>query len=648
MITGVMLTAANGQVVAAISNAGYHVEIACGGIHTEDDMVTKLYALADLLELGRGITLNCIFGNPKQWNFQLQVLLRLRHEGLPIVGLSISGDVPSFDKALEIINALRDAGIRHVSFKPNTVRAIRHVISIAQASNNFYIVLQWTGDQSGGHHSFEGFYQPILETYGAIRACENIVLIAGSGFGNIESSLSYMTGDWSVSFESALMPFDGIMFALSDIAAQEAVAALAVKKLIAVAPGVSETEWQQTYDGTSNNAISATIENGELDHILMTRYIAFVRDMYRDILNQPRSQQLELLLAHKDKIISRLNNDYMRPWFGQKIEGRVADLEQMTYVEVISRAVELMYAKHQKRWVHKSYFRLVVDFINRSERQLCTPDQSAPLTALLDKVEPVCYVDVVSEIYPKFKTRLLSSEDVQFFVYLCKRQGQKPPPFVPVLDAEFGDLLLKDTIFQPEYLELANGQNSQRVGVQQSHDAAQYLTRTNEPVKGIIDGVYQGHIPALLRQLHSGDEASVPVVEYIGAEFDSANDIISGLTSMNETSTERVFRLPNTAKQLPNIDSWLQALAGPRKSWLRALLTAPVIAQKSRFVDNYVRRMLRARPGRVATVHLADNKPLSLDIVNSTGALELELQCNDADQISMAVYHKTLSTAITK
>ncbi|KAJ1755699.1 hypothetical protein LPJ54_006945, partial [Coemansia sp. RSA 1824] len=318
--------------------------------------------------------------------------------------------------------------------------------------------------------------------------------------------------------------------------------------------------------------------------------------MYRDILNQPRNQQLELLLAHKDRIIPRLNNDYMRPWFGQKIDGRVADLGQMTYVEVISRAVELMYDKHQKRWVHKSYFRLVVDFINRSERQLCTPDQSAPLTALLDKVEPVCYVDVVSEIYPEFKTRLLSSEDVQFFVYLCKRPGQKPPPFVPVLDTDFGDLLLKDTVFQTVNFELANGQNSQRIGVQQSHDAAQYLTRTDEPVKGIIDDVYQGLIAALLRQLHSSDEASVPVVEYIGAEPDSANVIISGLTSVNETSTERVFRLPNTAKQLPNIDSWLQALAGPRKSWLRALLTAPVIAQKSRFVDNYVRRMLRARP----------------------------------------------------
>ncbi|KAJ2537654.1 hypothetical protein GGF49_006266, partial [Coemansia sp. RSA 1853] len=117
---------------------------------------------------------------------------------------------------------------------------------------------------------------------------------------------------------------------------------------------------------------------------------------------------------------------------------------------------------------------------------------------------------------------------------------------------------------------------------------------------------------------------------------------------MTETSTERVFRLPDNAKQLPDIDSWFQALAGPCKSWLRALLTTPVIAQKARFVDNYVCRMLRARPGRVVTVHLADNKPLSLDIVNSTGAPELELQCNDTGQILMTAYHKTLSSAITK
>ncbi|KAJ2495943.1 fatty acid synthase alpha subunit Lsd1, partial [Coemansia sp. RSA 1972] len=633
MVAGVMLTTANEQCVAAISNAGYHVETACGEMHTEDDMVAKLYALADLLESGCGITLNCLFGNPKQWDSQFQVLLRLRREGLPIVGLSISGDVPPFDKSLEIINALRDAGIRHISFKPSTVRAIRHVINIAQTSNDFPIALQWAGGQGGGGHSFEDFYQPILETYGDIRDCENITLIAGSEFGDTDSSLLYMTGDWSVSFGSAPMPFDGIMLEPQGIMAQEAATALAANILVD--------------NGASNNPVSAITENGELDHMLATRHTTFVHDMYRDILSHPRNQHLELLLEHKDTIISRLNNDYMRPWFGQKSDGRVVDLEQMTYIEVISRAVELMYDNHHKRWIHRSYFRLVVDFINRSERQFYTSVLRAPLSALLDKVEPICYVNAVSEIYPEFKTQLLSSEDVQFFVYLCKRQGQKPPPFVSVLDADFGDLLLKDTAFQPDSFKPTSGQNPQQEGIQQSYAAAQCLTMAGKPVKDILDGVYQGHIAALLKQLHNGDETSIPVVEYIGAESGSANVVLSGLVIVNESSTERVFRLPDNAKQLPDIDSWLQALAGRRKSWLRTLLTTPVIAQKARFVDNYVRRMLCARPGRVVTVHLADNKPLLLDIVDSAGALELELQCNDADQISMTVYHKTLSTAMT-
>ncbi|KAJ2560773.1 fatty acid synthase alpha subunit Lsd1, partial [Coemansia sp. RSA 1822] len=269
MVAGIMLTTPNEQYVAAISNAGYHVEIACGGMNTEDDMVTKLYALADLLELGRGITLNCIFGNPKLWDFQFQVLLRLRREGLPIVGLSISGDVPSFSKALDIINVLRDAGIRHVSFKSGIVRAIRQVINIAQASNNFPIVLQWTGGR-GGSYSFEDFYQPILETYAAIRACENIVLIAGSEFSDAEGSLSFMTGDWSVSFGSAPMPFDGIMLESRGITAQEAATALTAKRLNNVASEVSGTEWKQMYDSASNSAVSFTAENSEQDRTLMT------------------------------------------------------------------------------------------------------------------------------------------------------------------------------------------------------------------------------------------------------------------------------------------------------------------------------------------------------------------------------------------
>ncbi|KAJ2585155.1 fatty acid synthase alpha subunit Lsd1, partial [Coemansia sp. RSA 1797] len=149
MVAGMTPTTASEQFVAAIMNAGYHAEIAGGGMNTESDMVTRLHNLAESISPGQGITLNCIYINPSQWSFQFTTLLRLRRDGLPIAGLCIGGGVPSFDKALEIISELRAVGIRHMSFKPSNAEAIRHVIKIAQASDGFPVVLQWTGGRGG-------------------------------------------------------------------------------------------------------------------------------------------------------------------------------------------------------------------------------------------------------------------------------------------------------------------------------------------------------------------------------------------------------------------------------------------------------------------------------------------------------------------
>lgn len=42
----------------------------------------------------------------------------MKKEGLPIEGLTVAAGIPSTEKAQEIIDGLRDAGIKHVSFKP--------------------------------------------------------------------------------------------------------------------------------------------------------------------------------------------------------------------------------------------------------------------------------------------------------------------------------------------------------------------------------------------------------------------------------------------------------------------------------------------------------------------------------------------------
>ncbi|KAJ2559455.1 fatty acid synthase alpha subunit Lsd1, partial [Coemansia sp. RSA 1822] len=518
MVAGMTPTTANEKFVAAVNNAGYHAEIAGGGMHSESEMVDKLQTLSESIGPGLGITLNCIYVSPQQWAFQFPALLRMRNEGFPIAGLCIGGGVPSLNQVLEIIDSLRAAGIRHVSFKPSTAESIRHVVQVAQASRGFPIVLQWTGGRSGGHHLFEDFHQPILETYAAIRACDNIALVAGSGFGDAEGSLPYVTGDWSIAYGRAPMPFDGILLGSRVMVAQEAGTSPAVKQLIVTTAELPDVEWDQTYDGAYNGVATITTEYGELNHMLAIRGAMFIREMYDTILNQPRDQHEALLLARKDEIISRLNNDYMRPWFGRKTDGRVVDLEEMTYTEVISRAVELMYIKHQCQWTHESHRRIVVDFVERCESRMSRNVLGVLILTIHEGIGPTGYADLVRNVYPEAATTILLSEDAEFFKMLCKRRGQKPPMFVVDLGKDFGLLMQKDSTWPSEHLDAVVDQDPQRVCIQQGPVVARYSTVVDEPVKTILDNIYHKHIAALTERLYDSDESRIPVVEYLGAD----------------------------------------------------------------------------------------------------------------------------------
>ncbi|KAJ2790523.1 fatty acid synthase alpha subunit Lsd1, partial [Coemansia guatemalensis] len=58
MVAGMTPTTCNVQLVAAITRAGYHVEFAGGGIHSERELVASLKKLTASIEPGCGITLN--------------------------------------------------------------------------------------------------------------------------------------------------------------------------------------------------------------------------------------------------------------------------------------------------------------------------------------------------------------------------------------------------------------------------------------------------------------------------------------------------------------------------------------------------------------------------------------------------------------
>ncbi|KAJ2245745.1 fatty acid synthase alpha subunit Lsd1, partial [Coemansia sp. RSA 455] len=641
MVAGMSPTTTNENFVAAINNAGYHAELGCGGIFTESDFERKLGNLVNLVKPGQGITLNCIYIDQRQWIFQFPALLRLRTKGVPIAGLCIGGGVPSLDSATSIIDSLRSVGIRHVAFKPSTAGAIRDVVNIARAHADFPVVLQWTGGRSGGHHSFEDFHQPILETYAAIRTCHNVVLIAGSGFGDAEGSLPYLTGDWSVALGRAPMPFDSILLGSRVMVAKEAGTSLAAKELIVAASGLSDAEWHKTYDGPSGGAMTITSGYGELNHVLATRAMLLATEMRDSIFSQPREKHSALLLARKDEIITRLNSDYFRPWFGRKADGRVADLEEMTYAEVIGRLVELMYVRHQQRWIHESYRQCVFDFVARAECRLGTDLPRMSFVPELQDVPPSELAQSFTNRYSAAESQLLHSEDIQFFVGTCKRRGQKPVPFIVILDADFAGMFHKDSLWQPEDLDAVVGQDPQRVVIQQGPVAVRHSTIVNEPVKDILDGVYHGHIAALLGRDYGGDAVNVPVVECIGAQPGAVTLPVSVI--VQATDSKRTYHLPTDQDQLPDLRLWLDALAGPTNGWMRALLTAPVIVEGSIYVDNFIPRVLRPRPGQVVTVLADKQKPRSLEVVDSNGILAVRIERHSDSSIELNVYHRVPS-----
>ncbi|KAJ2851884.1 fatty acid synthase alpha subunit Lsd1, partial [Coemansia erecta] len=174
MVAGMTPSTVGEEFVSAVMRAGYHIELSGGGHFSEDMLRDKVDKILKLVGPGLGITINSIYVSPFLWNTQYPAIQAMRREGIPMEGLCIGAGVPSFEVCNDIISSIRAVGFCHIGLKPGSLSSIRLVIKIAQANPDFPILLQWTGGRAGGHHSFEDFHQPILETYGAIRAQPNI------------------------------------------------------------------------------------------------------------------------------------------------------------------------------------------------------------------------------------------------------------------------------------------------------------------------------------------------------------------------------------------------------------------------------------------------------------------------------------------
>jgi fatty acid synthase subunit beta len=274
----------------------------------------------------------------------------------------------------------------------------------------------------------------------------------------------------------------------------------------------------------------------------------------------------------------------------------------MTYSEVVRRMVDLMYVKHESRWIDKSYEKLTGDFIRRvEERFTVNPGNPSLLQSYTELDDPYPTVQRILSAYPEAETQLINAQDVQHFLLLCQRRGQKPTTFVPALDENFEFFFKKDSLWQSEDLEAVIDQDVGRTCILQGPTAVKYSKIVDEPIKDILDGIHNDHIKGLTRDIYGGKESSIPVIEYFGGKLiEAAPEVdVEGLTIAEDESNDKTtFRLSSSpTAELPSLESWLSLLAGTKRSWRYALFTSEVFVQGQKFQTNPMKRIFAPTRG---------------------------------------------------
>ena len=596
MVAGMTPCTVDPDFVIATMNSGYHIELAGGGYYDPQTMGKAIRKVASSIVPGRAVTVNLIYVSPQAIAWQVPLIKQLRAEGIPIDGLTIGAGVPTPEVANEYITNL---GLRHISFKPGSADTIQQVIDIAKFNSRFPIILQWTGGRGGGHHSYDDFHQPIIQMYGKIRECENLILVGGSGFGAADDTYPYLTGAWSTAFGCSPMPFDGILLGSRMMIAKETRTSKAAKQAIADTEGSTDAAWEKTYQGSSGGIITVLSEMNQPIHKIATRGVLFWAEMDRKIFSiEDRTKRAAEITKQRSYIIRKLNSDFQKVWFGRKLAtGESVDIEEMTYYEVISRMVDLLYIKRQSRWIDKSYRNLLEAFIHRVEERCTSVGAPSILQNNAELDDPWPIIAAIPEMYPACTRQLVNTQDFQYFLQLCQKRGQKPVPFVPVLDEGFEKWFKKDSLWQSEDLDAVVDQDIGRTCILQGPVAAKYSKIVDEPVKQILDNIHEAHISNLEKAMYSGD-AQIPVIEYFGGKAigGGKDGHPDGVMTFSGQDTIKYHISAGPDGSLPKPEDWFRVLAGSTRSWRHALFTVNFVFQGNNITESPFKRIFAPAP----------------------------------------------------
>ena len=598
MVAGMTPTTVSWDFVAAVIRSGYHIELAGGGYTKPQDFEDAIRNIHATLPAGRGITCNLIYVNPRQIGWQIPLLRRLNRDGVRIDGLTIGAGIPSAEVVREYIETI---GLTHISFKPGSYETMLEVVDIARQHPRFSIGLQWTGGRAGGHHSFDDFHGPLLKAYAQIRQCENIILIAGSGFGDADDTLPYLTGEWSRSRGYPSMPVDGMLMGSRMMVAKEAHTSQAVKSLIAQVEGLDDLDWWKTYDQPAGGFITINSEMGQPIHMLATRGTILWKQLELKIFSiKDAGERVRVLQEDRADILKRLNSDYAKPWFPTKTTGECVELEDMTYTEVVARLVELMYVQHQHRWIDSSYRVLLVDFLKCAAERL----EAQERFKLDDLEDPAAVLACFSQCFPSANTDLLYTEDVLYLMALFRRPGQKPVNFIPALDENFETWFKKDSLWQSEDLDAVPDQDVQRICIINGPVAARYSKVVDEPAGEILNAINQKHIEALLSANQYGEvcepKKTIPLLK-VKPELVNVR--------VDEQPEKKTYELSQIGN-LPELESLVENMLEGGRGWLHACLTDKFICRGNQKSPNPIRSAFKPANGDTVVVKHGEDRQI--------------------------------------
>ncbi|MDO8644880.1 MAG: DUF1729 domain-containing protein, partial [bacterium] len=404
------------------------------------------------------------------------LLPQLKKEGYPIEGVTISAGVPTREKAGEILKTFTEAGLWCNSFKPGSDSQIASVLEIAQDHPHLTLIMQIEGGKAGGHHSWESLYGLLERNYAKIRRQKNIILCTGGGIGLEEQAAGLLMGTWHEN--NKVMPVDAVFLGTRLMACQEAKTSPQVKKLLVTIEGTPR--WVQ------RGEFADGVTSGQSQLGADVHYADNTMSRVANLVDQFSDRGEEAILNHKQEIIEAINKT-CKPYFGE--------LSQMTYAAVLERMIDLMapgkipsYIPHDGEWFDITFRTRVFDLARRAVGRLLPPSLILPpngegiMSSPFHLDHPKNFLKKFVQEIPASLTTTLHPEDVDYFLFLCRRPG-KPVNFVPVIDKNLKRWFKSDTLWQshdPRYL-------ADTVFTIPGTEAVKGIQKVNEPVATILE-----------------------------------------------------------------------------------------------------------------------------------------------------------------